>query len=142
MIDAKLEKLRSELEYKGVPYDSGGSHGSSNGNVMLDTLIKIEEYESRQKELRDKLVEKKLEIENVIQAVQSPVQREVLERRYLLYQQWESHAEWRTDELTGRRYRVFVNGIAEDMNYSPQAIYKIHGKALQNIFVPEKSRVK
>ena len=138
IIVAKVEKLRSQLEYKGISYDSGGSHGSSNGDAMLNTLVKINEYESKQNELADKLIEKRFEIEKAIEGVQNAVQREVLERRYLLYEQWESHAEWRTDELTGRKYKVIVNGIAENMNYSVRAIYKIHGKALQNITVPEK----
>lgn len=132
---AKIEKLRSQLEYGGAVH-SGGGNGLS-AEKIPELTERVLEYEKRQKELTEILIRKRLEIENAIEAVCDPVQREVLERRYLLHEQWESHAERRTDGLTGRRYKVIVNGIAENMNYSPQAIYKIHGKALQNIIVPE-----
>lgn len=137
IINDKIAKLRSQLEYKGISYDSpGSSRGSSSGD-MSDVIIKIAEYEERNKALTDKLICRWLEIENVIENVQDDVQREVLERRYLLYQQWESGLKWRTDELTGKRIKVYIKGIAEDMGYSERQIYRIHRKALKEVTIPK-----
>lgn len=130
IIGAKVSKLRSQLEYKGISYDgSGASHGTADSDGMSSTIADIADYERRQRELADVLIAKRFEIESVIENVQNSAQREVLERRYLLYQRWES----RFDERTGE----YVKGIAEEMNYSPRAIYKIHGEALKNIALPE-----
>lgn len=125
IINAKVSKLRSQLEYKGISYESCGSSCSASNDKMPDMIAKISDYEHRQKELAEKLLAKRFEIESVIDSVQDAAQREVLERRYLLYQRWEG----RFDERTGE----YVNGIAEEMRYSVRQIMRIHGRALQNI---------
>ena len=138
IINDKIVKLRSQLEYKGISYDgSGASHGGASED-MSDVIIKIAQYEERNKALADKLIFQRLEIEKSIEDIQDDVQREVLERRYLLYQSWESGLKWRTDQQTGKRRKVYVKGIAEDMGYSVQHIYRLHGKALKKIIIPEK----
>jgi len=138
IIKDKIVKLRSQLEYKGISYDGlGASHGGASED-MSEVIIKIAQYEERSKALADKLICQRLEIEKSIEDIQDDVQREVLERRYLLYQSWESGLKWRTDRQTGNRRKVYVKGIAEDMGYSERQIYYTHGKALQNIVVPKK----
>lgn len=113
IIEAKAEKLRSAIEYS--PPSLSGTGGGSSADRMPDTISKIMEYEQRAAELRALYVEKYIEIDKAIRSVQSPTQREVLERRYLLYQKWEQ--------------------IAEEMHYSSENVFKLHGKALQKITV-------
>lgn len=127
----KIEMMRSRLGYKGMGECTGASHGSATANAIPDTLCRIDEYTSRVQALNDKLVKLYLEIENTIQSVADPVQREVLERRYLLYQAWESHY----DSISGE----YIKGIAEDMNYTSRWIYKIHGQALKNFVIPNEN---
>ena len=106
----KIEKLRAVLDYKPP---SGGSGSGSSADRIPDTLAKIIEYEEQTKRLTKRYIELYNEIEKAIKNIQSPTCREVLERRYLLYQKW-------TD-------------IADEMHYSLENVYKLHGKALQKI---------
>ena len=89
---------------------------------MSSVIGKVIEYEQQADEVIEKLVSKWMEIEKAIAAVPDEVQREVLERRYLLYQSWETYF----DKRTGER----VIGIDESMNYSARQIYRFHGEAL------------
>jgi len=128
IINDKIAKLRSQLEYKGISYDSSGaSHGGTREDIS-DVIIKISEYEERNKALADSLISQRLEIEQSIEDIQDDVQREVLERRYLLYQQWEGHFDRRTGE--------YIKGIAEEMGYCKRQVLRIHGKALKKISMP------
>ena len=89
---AKADKLRRSLYGRAVAYDStGGVKSSSDKDVIGKTIEKIDEYERKANELIDSLIEKRIEIENTIKAVPDSVQREVLERRYLLFQEWDSY---------------------------------------------------
>lgn len=107
----KAEKLRSVLDYS-PPSGGSGSSGSS-ADKIPDTLSKIFEYEQKVHDLKERYINLYIEIENAIAAVQDPVLREVLERRYLLYQKWEE--------------------IAEQMHFTTRRIYQLHGIALKKI---------
>ena len=121
---AKADKLRQSLYGRAVTYDStGGVKSSSDKDVIGKTIEKIDEYERKANELIDGLIEKRIEIENTIKAVPDSVQREVLERRYLLFQEWESEYDRNTGE--------YKKGICEEMKYSRAQIFRIHGKALE-----------
>ena len=121
---AKAEKMRSGITYKSPSFDSAGSpQGGS--DKLSEAIAKVVDYEREANELINKLVSKRIEIEQTIQSVQDAVQREVLERRYLLYQQWES----RFDERTGE----YIKGIAEEMGFSRRRIFQIHGEALKTL---------
>lgn len=109
----KVEKLRSSLEYHSPSLE--GSSGGGNADRMPDTVSKIIEYEKKAEELKAIYIAKYIEIEKVIASVEDTVLREVLERRYLLYQKWEQ--------------------IAEEMHYSTQNVYRLHGEALKKIRV-------
>ncbi len=125
---AKAEKMRAIAEYKSPSTESTG--GPGNGSDKLQNAVeKIIEYENKADKLIDLLVDKRLEIENAVQTICDPVQREILERRYLLYQCWESHSDEHTGEM--------VKGIAESMRYSRRQIFRLHGLALKNIQVPK-----
>lgn len=123
---AKADKLRQSLYGRAVAYDSTGGVKSSGAKDTLGrTFEKIDEYERKANKLIDKLVEKRIEIENTINAVPDSVQREVLERRYLLFQDWDSGY----DRVTGE----YKKGIYEEMHFSRRQIFYIHGEALKSI---------
>lgn len=111
IIEAKVEKLRASLEYSPPSFIGAGS--GSSADRMPDMISLIVEYEQRAVQLRAEYVEKYIEIDKAIRSIQDPTQREVLERRYLLYQKWQQ--------------------IADEMHYSVQNVYILHGKALQKI---------
>lgn len=121
MLISKACKLRENLYGRGISYDSDKVKSTCSGDLS-GVIAKVDEYERKADEVIAELVEKRLEIEAVISAVPDEVQREVLERRYLLYQSWETYF----DKRTGER----VIGIDESMNYSARQIYRFHGEAL------------
>lgn len=123
---AKIEKMRASL-YKIGAGGSGVPAQRQSSDSLGAAIAKVMDYEKNANRLIDELVTKRLEIENAIKGVQDAAQREVLERRYLLFQRWES----RFDERTGE----YVKGIAESMGYSERQIYRLHGKALKNVSV-------
>lgn len=123
---AKIEKMRASLYKIGAGGSSVPAQRQSSDSLGA-AVAKVLDYEKNANRLIDKLVTKRLEIENAIKGVQDAAQREVLERRYLLFQRWGS----RFDERTGE----YVKGIAESMGYSERQIYRLHGKALKNVSV-------
>lgn len=123
---AKADKLRQSLYGRAVTYDStGGVKSSSDKDTLGRTFEKIDEYERKANEMIDRLVEKRIEIENTIKAVPDSVQREVLERRYLLFQEWDSGYDRNTGE--------YKKGIYEEMHFSRRQIFYLHGEALKSI---------
>ena len=108
----KIEKLRAVLDYKPP---SGGSGSGSSADRIPDTLAKIIEYEEQAERLTKRYIEVYMEVETAIAAVSDPVLREVLERRYLLYQKWEE--------------------IADAMHRDLRWVYRLHGKALQQLTI-------
>ena len=94
-----------------------------------EAVAKVNTYEQQANAVIDELVDKRIEIENAIKTVPDETQREVLERRYLLFQRWDG----RFDEYS----REYTQGIAEAMGYSRRQILRIHGTALQKIKIPE-----
>ena len=113
----KLAAARSALYGKTVRYDSDGSKPVPCGNGTESAVLRVMDLEERLTKEIDELTEKRREIECAVGAVPDEVQREVLTRRYLLYQKWED--------------------IAEEMNYSVQHIFRLHGAALKNMRVNE-----
>ena len=123
---AKIEKMRASL-YKIGNGGSGVPTQRQSSDSLGAAIAKVLDYEKDANRLIDQLVTKRLEIENAIKSVRDDAQREVLERRYLLFQRWESRFDGRTGE--------YIKGIAESMGYSERQIYYLHGKALKNIAV-------
>lgn len=107
----KLAAARSALYGKAVRYDSDGSKPVPRGNVTESAVLRIVELEERLNAEIDELTAKRQEIECAVCSVPDEVQREVLTRRYLLYQKWEV--------------------IAEEMCYSERQVFRIHGAALR-----------
>lgn len=107
----RLSAARSALYGKAARYGSDGSKPVPRGNVTESAVLGVMELEERLNAEIDELAEKRREIECAVNAVPDEVQREVLTRRYLLYQKWEV--------------------IAEEMCYSERQVFRIHGAALK-----------
>jgi hypothetical protein len=126
---AKADKLRKSLYGKGQKFDDVGGSKSSctcSSDHIGDTVALVIDYENKANELIDKLIRARIEIEKAIQLVPDSAQREVLERRYLLFQPWETYFDIKTGDK--------IIGIDEAMHYSSRQIYRIHRKAL--LWVP------
>lgn len=120
---AKVDKLRKSLYGKGQKFDDvGGSKSSQSSDEIGDVVAMVIDYENKANALIDKLIKARIEIETAIKLVPDSIQREVLERRYLLFQPWETYFDIKTGDK--------IIGIDEAMHYSSRQIYRIHGKAL------------
>lgn len=111
----KLAAARSALYGRAVRYENDGTKLVPRGNVTENAVLRVVELEERLNTEIDELTAKRLEIECAVNAVPDEVQREVLTRRYLLYQKWEV--------------------ISREMGYTERRIFQIHGNALKNISV-------
>lgn len=121
MILQKADAMRKSLYGRGQSYESGGHSDSSDS--IAKAVAKVVDYERKADEVIDKLIDKRIEIENLIKLVPDPVQREVLERRYLLYQSWDGFY----DKISGQ----YIKGIYEIMGYSRSQVFKHHQKGLE-----------
>lgn len=108
-IEIQIFDIEQTLGIKGVNYDSQ-PHGSGISQVTESTATKLIELREVQRDLVDKLWAKRIEIERVIFMINDATYAELLQRRYIRLQKWES--------------------IATDMKFDSRYIYKLHGKAL------------
>lgn len=123
MILQKAAAMRNSLYGRGQNGESGKPAPS--GDSLAKAITKVVDYERKADEIIDMLVDKRIEIENAIAEIPDPIQREVLERRYLMYQPFEGGY----DKKTG----VYIKGIDKSMGYSVRQIYRFHGYGLQKI---------
>lgn len=107
----RLSKMLAALYGRGVSCESDGSKHARQGNGFENALLRFMEQKKRLDTEIDQLTEKRQEIEKAIAAVPNEVQREVLTRRYLLYQDWKI--------------------IAQEMGYTERRIFQIHSSALK-----------
>ena len=124
MILQKADAMRKSLYGRGQNYESN-SHSRDSGDSIAKAVAKVVDYEHKADEIIDRLVNKRIEIENTIKLVPDPIQREVLERRYLLYQSWDGFY----DKMTGR----YVEGIYELMNCSRRQVFRCHEEGIKTI---------
>lgn len=110
---AKIESMRQSLYGKGADYSNDGSKPASRENSLEKTICKIIDYETEANKKIDKLVDKKIEIEKAIEQIENQKQKEILEKRYLLFEKWEQ--------------------IAVDMDIDLRWIYRLHNRALDNL---------
>ena len=118
----KIVSMRSELYGAGISYDNSGAQHTASDNSTERAIVAVVEYEREKNALISACIQARLEIEKTIQRVPDEMQREILERRYLLYQDWVSHYDTRTGE--------YVTGIDEALGYEVRQIYRKHGEAL------------
>lgn len=115
-INSKIEQVAAlnDLATKATSVLTGMPHSSNRGTSSMESAItKMVDLEAEIKQDIDKLVDLKLEILEAIKAVQNVEYQTVLEKRYLCFQSWEE--------------------IAAAMNYDIRWLYKLHGKALEEI---------
>lgn len=108
-IEIQIFDIEQTLGIKGINYDSQ-PHGSGISQVTESTATKLIELREVQRDLVDKLWTKRIEIECVIFMIKDATYAELLQRRYIRLQKWDS--------------------IATDMKFDSRYIYKLHGKAL------------
>ncbi len=107
----KLEAAKASLHGRAVTYDPDGSKTASKKNGIEDAIIRVVDYEEYINSEISALTALRSKIEREIFSVSDETLRELLTRRYLMYQKWEL--------------------IAEEMNYGVRHIYKLHVKALK-----------
>lgn len=123
MILQKAAAMRNSLYGRGQNGESGKSTPS--GDSLAKAIEKVVDYERRADEIIDRLVDMRIKIETTISLVPDPIQREVLERRYLLYQSWDGFY----DKISGQ----YIRGICEIMGYSRSQVFKHHRKGLETV---------
>lgn len=118
-IDSKLEqveRLRNESTKATSLVSDMPRSSSPNLQRLEDTIVKIIDLEHEINRDIDRLVDLKNAARVSINAMTSPEERLVLELRYLCYKTWPE--------------------IAEAMGVSESTVYRTHGLALVNFFVP------
>ena len=119
-IDSKLSQIAAlrnmVTKTNSVMNDSPVTH-TRNVHSMQDTIAKIVDMEAEINADIDKLVDLKRLIMHTIKDVGSPEYQTLLELRYLNFKTWEE--------------------IASEMGYCANNVYKMHGKALSTVKLPE-----
>lgn len=123
MIIQKADALRKSLYGRGQNGESGKQ--TSSGDSLAKAIAKVMDYERKADEIIDRLVDMRIEIENAIAEIPDPIQREVLERRYLLYQSWDGYYDKESNK--------YIKGIYEMMNYSRSQVFQYHKEGLDFI---------
>ena len=95
---------------KSVRYDDTGGTHEKNGNSVERAYCCLADYAEEAEKLMQEMIAARQRAEVLIASVPDAVQREVLTRRYIIGQRWES--------------------IAIDMDYEVRHIYRLHGNAL------------
>ena len=120
-INSKLEqvmKLRETSTKATATLSDMPRSDSPNVHRMEDTICKIIDLENEINHDIDRLVDLKREARDVIGQLSDPDQQLILELRYLCYKTWEE--------------------IADELGYCPSNIYRLHGRALEILRVPER----
>lgn len=112
-INSMLEQvasLRDMASKATASIHAGRVSGTKQRSPMEDAIVKLIDLEHEIDAEIDKLVDFKREVFSLMDSLEQPEHRFLLEHRYLHYKTWEE--------------------IAEMMNYSPRQILRIHSKAL------------
>ena len=110
----KANLMRNNLYGRGVNYENDGiASGSLSDDALGRAIAKIIDFEKSADVLIDELVEMKIKIEKYILKLPDKKLRQILDRKYLLFE---------TNEK-----------IAADLKYSVNHVYKLHNKAVRII---------
>lgn len=109
----KVEEMKRSLYGKSINYENNGAQNGSHANGTENSILRVLEYEEQINADIDKLVDLRFSIEYTIERVPDESQKEILTRRYLLFEKWEK--------------------IAVDMDIDLRWVYRLHKKALQTI---------
>lgn len=111
-LNNQIFDIEQTLGVKAVSYD-GMPGGDSISKVTEDTAVKLATLREKQKKLRDELWKQRVKIEEAIYKLSNADYAEVLRRRYIRMQTFET--------------------IAEEMYMTERWVYVLHGRALQDI---------
>ncbi len=110
---AELQELRS-FACKITPVYSLAPGGSSCGQKIENNIAKIADMEVLLQDEIDKFLKSVQEVRELIKLIDDPMQRLIMQKRYINYQKWEV--------------------IAADLGYSWRQVHRLHGKGLNTIF--------
>ena len=117
----EIEIIKEKLEYlcmtkggvKSMVITDMPRGGRSEDDRLLEIMIEIEELEEMYNKKRLKLMKQLNEIENVIDSLEEPIDRNIMRMRYIKNYTWER--------------------ICVELNYSWNGIHKRHRKILDKI---------
>ena len=115
-INSKIEqlaKLKATATYTGMP------HSPNKGSqTMANTIDRIIDLQNEINQDIDTLVDLKMELRSVIEAVDSTEYQLILEERYLNWKSWEQ--------------------IAVSLGYTLRHLHRLHREALDSCVIPQK----
>lgn len=109
---AELQELRS-FACKITPVYSLVPGGSSCGQKLENNIAKIADMEVLLQDETDEFLKSLREVRELIKLIDDPMQRLIMQKRYLNYQKWEV--------------------IAADLGYSWRRVHQLHGEGLNKI---------
>ena len=115
-INSKIQQVAAlnDLATKATSTLTGMPHNPNQATSSMENAItKIIDLQAEINKDIDELVELKQQISNTIKGVQNTEYQTILEKRYLCFQSWEE--------------------IAAGMNYEIRWLYRLHGKALDEV---------
>ena len=115
-IESKTRQLNTLWDYSASPGGyRGGEHVvvSRKTDGMENRVLKVMEAEEELQQYVERLVELRMEIGKVINQVEDPIKRLILEKKYLFFMSWKS--------------------IKEEMGRSIRWMQKKHGEALEEV---------
>ena len=110
----QMQELRSQLEVKGINFESDGSTSATrNVTKMNDLIVSVVTLEEEINQQIDLLINKKREVMELIDSLDNADEISLLYKRYFSYMTWEE--------------------IAVDMKFSYMHVHRIHGRALRAV---------
>ena len=114
---AREKAARFRDGFLSPPAVSDMPHSSSRSNGTENRLVSLIGCDEEAAECLEKYLEARRAAESLIGSLENPDEKEVLTRRYIMFEKWED--------------------IAEKMNYSKQHIFRIRNRALKKMRVNE-----
>lgn len=112
IIEEKIEKLRSQAEKTTTTFSDAPSFGGYEDHRQ-EVIAEMVDEERRYHEAVKECERKRQEIQFFVDNLESYEERNVLEYRYLYFENWQD--------------------IAYKLDYHERAVYKIHGRALLHL---------
>ena len=108
-----LEKCTSTTAGYESDGSTSGTHANNSENNIVNYISALQDYESKLRTQITEMLMAKEKLKQIIENVPNYEHRQILYKRYICFQKWEQ--------------------IAVDMNWSIRQVYKLHGRALENI---------
>lgn len=119
----RLERLRSEERLPPMRQGDGSKRTPGRGDRMERAIIRRMEYEERELDRLDEIIDEMEAIEDAIESLIDPLEKDVLSYRY----------------MTGSYYRkmkwreVALHVYGDDDEKHLRAVFRIHDRALANL---------